>query len=167
MKSAQKSACHKIIHTAAAASAAGNLVPVPGTGFAADLGAMITMVMALARVFKLDGSEGGAESKKRAKKKIMFAATKNIVKKQLPGSWKKHVAKESAKIISKEVAREIAITALKKQIAAQPVRYVSKELLKFVPGLGNALSSVISAGLMEAAGWRIAADFDRRARGLA
>ena len=166
MKSAQKSACHKIIHTAAAASAAGNLVPVPGTGFAADLGAMITMVMALARVFKLDGSVGATESKKRAKKKIMFAATKNIVKKQLPGSWKKHVAKESAQIIS-EVAREIAITALKKQIAAQPVRYVSKELLKFVPGLGNALSSVISAGLMEAAGWRIAADFDRRARGLA
>ena len=166
MNSAQKSACHKSIHSAAAAAAAGNLVPVPGTGFAVDMGVMVAMVMSLARVFKLDSRAGAAESKKRAKKKIMFAATKNIVKKQLPGSWKKHVAKESAQIIS-EVAREIAITALKKQIAAQPVRYVSKELLKFVPGLGHALSSVISAGLMEAAGWRIAADFDRRARGLA
>ena len=163
MNDAQKSACHKIIHTAAAASAAGNLVPVPGTGFAADMGAMVTMVMALARVFKLDGSVGAQESKKRAKGKIMSAAATGAAK----ILWKKYVAKESAKIISKEVAREIAITALKKQIAAQPVRYVSKELLKFVPGLGNALSSVISAGLMEAAGWRIAADFDRRSRGLA
>ena len=163
MNDAQKSACHKIIHTAAAASAAGNLVPVPGTGFAADLGAMITMVMALARVFKLDSSVGAQESKKRAKGKIMSAAATGAAK----ILWKKYVAKESAKIISKEVAREIAITALKKQIAAQPIRYLAKEGLKFIPGPWTMLGSAISAGLIEHAGWRIAADFDRRSRGLA
>ncbi|WP_406545374.1 hypothetical protein [Succinimonas sp.] len=158
MNSAQKSACHKIIHSAAAAAAAGNLVPVPGTGFAVDMGVMVAMVMSLARVFKLDSRAGAAESKKRAKK---MKKVKDSIQKQLPENWKKHVAKESAKIISKKIAREIAMTALKKQIAAQPIRYITKETAKSVPILGTILSSAISAGLIEDAGWRVAADFDR------
>ena len=164
MNSIQKSACHKIIHSAAAAAAAGNLMPVPGTGFAADMGAMVVMVMSLARVFKLDSRVGAEESKKRVKK---MKKVKDSIQKQLPENWKRHVAKESARIITKKVAREIAMTALKKQIAAQPIRYFAKEGAKWIPGLGIMLSSAISAGLIEDAGWRVADDFDRRSRGLA
>ncbi len=51
MTDEQKNACHGIIHTHAAAAAGGNLVPVPGTGLAADIVALTTMTMALGAVF--------------------------------------------------------------------------------------------------------------------
>ena len=75
MTSDQESSCHKIIHVSAAAAAAGNLIPVPGTGIAADMVAMTAMTMSLAGVF-------GGSLTEEAAKGIAIAALKNTMLKQ-------------------------------------------------------------------------------------
>jgi len=84
----QESKCHKIIHTAAAGAGAGNLIPVPGTGVAADIVAMSMMAMSLASVF------GGN--------------------------------------LTEEVAKGMAVTALKQTMLKQPIKVLTKELSKLI-----------------------------------
>lgn len=114
----QESSCHKIIHSCAAGAAAGNLIPIPGTGVAADIVAMTTMTMSLAGVF------GGN--------------------------------------LTEEAAKGIAITAIKNTMLRQPIKTLTKELSKFIPFVGQIVGPGISAVMLEAAGWSIAKDMDRR-----
>lgn len=51
MTSEQESKCHAIIHSHAVLAGAGNIVPIPGMGIAADITTMTTMAMSLAAVF--------------------------------------------------------------------------------------------------------------------
>lgn len=118
MTSDQENSCHKIIHTSAAAAAAGNLIPVPGTGIAADMVAMTAMTMSLAGVF------GGN--------------------------------------LTEEAAKGIAIAAIKNTMLKQPIKTLAKELSKLIPGLGQVVAPSISAVMLEAAGWSIAKDLDRK-----
>jgi uncharacterized protein (DUF697 family) len=106
--------CHAIIHTAAVSAGAGNLIPVPGTGIAADIVAMSMMSMSLAACF------GGS--------------------------------------LTEEVAKGMAITALKNTMLKQPIKVLTKELSKFVPFLGQAVGPAISIAMIEAAGWALAND---------
>lgn len=110
----QESKCHKIIHSAAAGAGAGNLIPVPGTGIAADMVAMTLMSMSLAAVF------GGK--------------------------------------LTEEVAKGMAITALKNTMLRQPIKTLTKELSKLIPGLGQVVGPAISIAMLEAAGWSLAND---------
>lgn len=110
----QESKCHKIIHTAAVGAGAGNLIPVPGTGVAADIVAMSMMSMSLASVF------GGS--------------------------------------LTEEVAKGMAVTALKNTMLKQPIKVLTKELSKFIPFLGQIVGPAISVGMIEAAGWALAND---------
>lgn len=114
----QEKKCHAIIHTCAAGAAAGNLIPVPGTGIAADLIAMTSMTMSLASVF------GGS--------------------------------------VTEETAKGMAIAAIKNTMLKMPIRVMTKELSKFIPFLGQVVAPSISAVMLEAAGWSIAKDLDRR-----
>ena len=118
MTEEQRSKCHKIIHTAAAGAGAGNLIPVPGTGVAADILAMTMMAMSLAAVF------GGG--------------------------------------IAEEVAKGMAVTALKQTMLRQPVKVISKELSKLIPFLGQIIGPAVSAGMIEAAGWALANDMAKK-----
>ncbi len=111
MNSEQNTKCHAIIHSAAAAAAGGNVVPVPGLGVAADTLAMTTMVMSLASVF--------------------------------------------GRSIPENVAKGMAIVALKRTLLKQPLKVVTKELSKFIPFLGSVVAPAVSAALIEAAGWQI------------
>ncbi len=108
--------CHAIIHTAAVASGAGNVVPVPGTGWAADTIALTTMAIALASLFGKD--------------------------------------------LKASVAKAMAVDAIKKQFLKQPLKYVCKELGKLLPWAGQAVAAVVSAGLVEAAGWSLVKQFE-------
>ena len=119
MNSQQKSACHVIIHTAAAASASSTLIPVPFTGFAVDAAVMVAMVMNLARVFHLDTT------------------------------------------MDEDLAKGLAIAALKKQLLKHPVKYLTREFSKTLPMAGTAISGGLSLALTEAAGWKIAEQFSR------
>ena len=119
MNSQQKSECHVIIHTAAAASASSTLIPVPFTGFAVDAAVMVVMVMNLARVFHLDST------------------------------------------VNEDLAKGLAIAAVKEQLLKHPVKYITREFSKTLPMAGTAISGGLSLMLTEAAGWKIAEQFSR------
>lgn len=114
----QEASCHKIIHSCAAGAAAGNLIPVPGTGVAADMVAMTAMTMSLAGVF------GGN--------------------------------------LTEEAAKGLAIAAIKHTMLKQPIKTLAKELSKLIPLAGQIVAPSISVVMLEAAGWSIAKDLDRR-----
>ena len=58
----QRQKCSVIIHTAAVASGAGNAVPVPGLGVAADTVALTGMVISLCTVFGGGIAESAAKT---------------------------------------------------------------------------------------------------------
>ena len=88
MTEAEKSKCQKIIHGHAAAAAAGNLVPIPGVGIAADTVTMTTMAMALAGVL------GGS---------ITESVAKNMAINAIVSTMKKQPVRVLAKEVSKVV----------------------------------------------------------------
>lgn len=58
--------------------------------------------------------------------------------------------------LTKEAAKGITIVAIKKTMLKQPIKTVTKELSKLVPGLGQIVAPSISVVMIEAAGWAIA-----------
>ncbi|MDO4987553.1 MAG: hypothetical protein Q4E17_00775 [Synergistes sp.] len=88
MTDEQRRKCHGIIHTAAAADAGGNIVPLPGSGIIADTATITTMAVALASVFGRDMSEGVAKG--LASELVREVILKNPVK---------YTAKEVLKLI--------------------------------------------------------------------
>jgi len=60
--------------------------------------------------------------------------------------------------ITEEVAKGVAITAMKRTILKQPIKTITKEISKFVPFLGQVVAPTISLAMIEAAGWNIAKD---------
>lgn len=114
----QEKKCHAIIHSAAIGAGAGNAVPIPGLGIAADLLALTSMTMSLAAVF------GGS--------------------------------------VTEEGAKGIVIAAFKRTAMNQPIKTVTKEVAKFIPFLGSIVAPAISVTMLEAAGWAIAKELDRK-----
>lgn len=86
MNNEQNNKCHAIIHSCAVADAGGNAIPVPGTGFAADILAMTTMTMGLAAVFG---------------KKIESAVARGLA----IAALKKQVCKGPIKILARELVK--------------------------------------------------------------
>ncbi|NMG50688.1 hypothetical protein GO613_21570 [Azoarcus communis] len=80
--------CRSIIHSHAAAAAAGNAVPVPGLGFATDMVTMSSMAMSLCGVF-------GGSITQEAAKAMAIASMKNSMLQQPV----KTVAKELSKFV--------------------------------------------------------------------
>jgi len=104
MTAEQNTRCHAIIHTAAAAAGAGNMIPVPGTGVAADMVAMTAMSVSLAAVF-------GGNLSEEAARGLAFAAIKNTMLKQPI----KVLAKELSKLVpflGQIVAPTISVTLI-------------------------------------------------------
>lgn len=118
MTDEQRTKCHAIIHTCAAGAGAGNLIPIPGTGLAADTVAITSMAISLAAVF------GGS--------------------------------------LTQEAAKGMAIMAIKNTLLKQPIRVLTKELSKFIPFLGQIVGPAVSITILEAAGWSLAEELDRK-----
>src|SRR5574344_1745974 len=59
-----------------------------------------------------------------------------------------------------EVAKGLAVGALKKTLLKQPVKTIGKELAKLIPLGGQIASAAISISLVEAAGWVMAKDLE-------
>ena len=120
MTTTEENKCHAIIHTHAAACAAGNMVPVPGLGCSGDIVAMGSMCMCLAGVF------GGS--------------------------------------ITEEVAKGMAIAALKRTLLKHPIKVVTKELAKLIPFLGQIVAPSLSVVMIEAAGWTMAKELEQKTK---
>ena len=116
----QESKCHYIIHSHAVAAAAGNAVPVPGLGIAADMVTMTSMTMSLCAVF------GGS--------------------------------------LTQEAAKALAIAAIKNTMLKQPIKTLTKELSKLIPGLGQIVAPSISVVMLESAGWVLAKELEQNTR---
>ena len=114
----QESKCHAIIHSHAVAAAAGNAVPVPGLGIAADMVTMTSMTMSLCAVF------GGS--------------------------------------LTQEAAKGLAIAAIKNTMLKQPIKTLTKELSKLIPGLGQIVAPSISVVMLESAGWVLAKELEAK-----
>lgn len=82
----QETKCHAIIHSHAVAAGAGNAVPVPGLGIAADMVTMTSMCMSLCAVF-------GGNITEEAAKTLAIAAMKNTMLKQPIKTATKELAK--------------------------------------------------------------------------
>ena len=84
MSNEERNTCANIIHAHAVAAAAGNMIPVPGAGFAADTITMTTMAMALAAVFGENIPKSVAEAMAiAALKKTMLKQPIKVVAKEL------------------------------------------------------------------------------------
>ena len=104
MTNEQENKCHAIIHSHAVAAAAGNAVPVPGLGVAADMITMTSMTMSLCAVFGGNISEAAA-------KNLAIAALKNTMLKQPIRT----LAKELSKLVpglGQIVAPSLAVVML-------------------------------------------------------
>lgn len=112
--------CHAIIHSHAVAAGAGNAVPIPALGVAADIVTMTSMTMALSGVFGGD--------------------------------------------IKENVAKGIAVAAIKRTVLKQPIKTVAKELSKLIPGLGQVVAPGMSVTMLEAAGWAIAKELEMKSQ---
>ena len=86
MNNEQRKQCHVIIHSTAVAASAGNTVPIPGLGLPADVVAITTMAIRLAKVFDKSITEGAARGlamaalKRALLNQPVKAAAKELVK---------------------------------------------------------------------------------------
>lgn len=64
--------------------------------------------------------------------------------------------------IGESVAKAAAVDALKKTLLKQPVKVIAKELSKIIPVFGSIFAATVSVGLVEAAGWSLAGEFDAK-----
>lgn len=64
--------------------------------------------------------------------------------------------------ITQEVAKAMAIAAIKETILKQPIKVLTKEISKFVPILGQLVAPAISIAMIEAAGWSLAREMDAK-----
>lgn len=104
MTAEQNTKCHTIIHTAAAAAGAGNLIPVPGTGVATDMVTMTVMTVSLAAVL-------GGNLSEEAARGLAFAAIKNTMLKQPIKTLTKELSK-LVPFLGQIVAPAISVTLI-------------------------------------------------------
>jgi uncharacterized protein (DUF697 family) len=64
--------------------------------------------------------------------------------------------------LTEEAAKGIAISAIKNTMLKQPIKTLTKELSKLIPILGQVVAPTISVTMIEAAGWSIAKELDRK-----
>lgn len=62
--------------------------------------------------------------------------------------------------MAEDVAKAMAINAIKQTMLKQPIKVLTKELSKLIPGLGQVVAPSVSVVMLEAAGWQIANEMD-------
>lgn len=62
------------------------------------------------------------------------------------------------------VAKNMAIAAIKRTMLKQPIKTITKELSKIVPFLGQIVAPSISVAMLESAGWLLAKEMDQKYR---
>jgi uncharacterized protein (DUF697 family) len=64
--------------------------------------------------------------------------------------------------MTEEAAKTLAVATMKNTMLKQPIRTIAKELSKFVPGLGSLVAPSIAVVMLEAVGWALAIDLERK-----
>lgn len=66
--------------------------------------------------------------------------------------------------IPENVAKNMAIAALKKTLLKQPIKTITKELAKLIPFGGQVVASSVSVAMLESAGWVMASELAEKAK---
>ncbi|MBP5464469.1 MAG: hypothetical protein J6Y13_04770, partial [Treponema sp.] len=66
--------------------------------------------------------------------------------------------------IEENVAKNIAIAALKRTVFKQPLKTLTKEASKIIPLLGQIIAPAVSVTMLESAGWSMAKELERRCK---
>ena len=64
--------------------------------------------------------------------------------------------------IPENVAKNIAVSAIKQTLLKAPLKTAAKELSKFIPILGQIVAPAVSVTMLEAAGWVMAKDLEQK-----
>ena len=64
--------------------------------------------------------------------------------------------------IKENVAKTMAIAAVKQTLLKQPIKTMVKEASKVIPGLGQVVSAAMAISFLEAAGWILANELDAK-----
>lgn len=62
--------------------------------------------------------------------------------------------------ITEQVAKGMAIAAIKNTMLKQPIKTATRELSKLIPFVGQLVAPSIGVAMIEAAGWQIANELD-------
>lgn len=66
--------------------------------------------------------------------------------------------------IPKNVAKNMAIAAIKSTMLKQPIKTMAKEMSKIIPFLGQIVAPSISVAMLESAGWVLANELAEKAK---
>lgn len=66
--------------------------------------------------------------------------------------------------LPENVAKNMAVAAIKRTMLKQPIKTLTKELSKLIPGLGQIVAPSISIAMLESAGWVLANEMDAKYR---
>lgn len=66
--------------------------------------------------------------------------------------------------IPTEVAKGIAVAAIKRTLLKQPIKTLAKELSKIIPILGQIVAPAMGIAMVEATGWAIAHELEDKAK---
>lgn len=119
--------CKTMLNKRAAASAVAAIIPVPGADIAADIAIMLELLPAINRKFSLS-PEQIDQLDSAIKAKILVIVTS-----------------VGSQLIGKVITKELVVLLLKKVGA----RVAVKQIAKFVPFIGQAVSAGISFGAMK------------------
>lgn len=64
--------------------------------------------------------------------------------------------------IAENVAKGMAIQAIKTTMLKQPIKTIAKEAAKVIPFLGSVIAPAISLTILESAGWVLANELDEK-----
>ncbi len=64
--------------------------------------------------------------------------------------------------LTQEAAKALAIAAIKNTMLKQPIKTLTKELSKLIPGLGQIVAPSISVVMLESAGWVLAKELEQK-----
>lgn len=118
--------CRSMVMSRAIASGSASLIPIPGTDAAVDVGILMNLLPAINKKFGL--SQDDIEGMDAETKAAFYGLALSI----------------GSAVIGKMVTREIVIKLLQKV----GIRVATKQVTKFVPLAGQALSSLLSVSAM-------------------
>jgi uncharacterized protein (DUF697 family) len=125
-----KRECKKMVTRRAAASGGAAIVPVPGTDFFADVSMLLQLLPAINQKFGLsEGQLSGLDSRTKA---YVFG----------------YITAIGSRTIGKIITKELILQLLKKV----GIRMVSKQVIKYVPLIGQGMAAVLSFMAMRKVG---------------
>ena len=152
LKGYQKDYCEGLIHSLAIVSGGANLVPIPGLGIVADIETMVGLGIALNKYFQEEIEEAIKNSITKVERMSIAKQSSNFETTQTICFGISATSFLIGTNIAESVIKDLAIQVIKETAS----KSVAKELVKFVPIIGQLVAPTMSIAMLEVAGWSLA-----------